>query len=150
MAAPSRPEAIARAGTRGVVAAMAMSGMRNVTTSADLVAQTPPEALVEQRAPHLLAQIPDDRRQAAVEALHWTYGALGGAMFGMLPATIRRRPWVGPAYGLLFWVIFEAGIAPALGLAQAKQTRITERIAFLADHVLYGVVVAASPWPHDD
>src|SRR4030095_9501360 len=97
----SRPEAVARAGTRGVVAAMAMSGMRNVTTSAGLVAQTPPEPLVEQRAPQLLAQVPDDRRQAAVEALHWTYGALGGAMFGMLPATIRRRPWGGTAYGLL-------------------------------------------------
>jgi hypothetical protein len=129
---------------------MAMSGMRNVTTSAGLVAQTPPEALVEQRAPHLLAQIPDDRRQAVVEAMHWAFGAVGGSVFGMLPAAIRRRAWVGPAYGLAFWVLFEAGIAPVLGLAQAKQTRMTERIAFLADHVLYGVVVAASPWPHDD
>jgi hypothetical protein len=150
MAAPSRAAAIVRAGTRGVVAAMAMSGMRNVTTSAGLVAQTPPEAIVKQRAPHLLLRIPPDRQRAAVEAMHWTYGAVGGAVFGMLPATIRRQAWVGPAYGLAFWALFEAGIAPTLGLAQARQTRVTERVAFLADHVLYGVVVAASPWPHDD
>jgi uncharacterized membrane protein YagU involved in acid resistance len=127
---------------------MAMSGMRNVTSSAGLVAQTPPEAVVEQRAPQLLTQIPDGLRQGAVELLHWSFGAVGGAVYGMLPAAVRRRPWAGPAYGLLFWVLFEAGIAPALGLAQAKQTRPTERVAFLADHVLYGVVVASS-WPHD-
>jgi hypothetical protein len=128
---------------------MVMSGMRNVTTSFGLVAQTPPEAIVEQRAPRLLTRIPDDRRQGAVELLHWGFGAVGGAVFGLLPATVRRRRWAGPAYGLLFWVLFEAGIAPALGLAQAKRTRPAERVAFLADHVLYGLVVASS-WPHDE
>jgi len=25
-----------------------------------------------------------------------------------------------------------------------------ERIAFLANHLLYGSIVAASPWPHHD
>jgi hypothetical protein len=48
-------------------------------------------------------------------------------------------------YGVLVWALFEAGIAPALGLAQAGQARIAERLAFLADHVLYGVVVAGLP-----
>jgi hypothetical protein len=132
------------------MAAMAMSGLRNLTTSTGLVAQTPPEALFEQRAPRLLAQIPADRRRAAVETVHWAYGAVGGVVVGLLPRSVRRHAWAGPAYGVLVWVVFEAGIAPALGLAQAKQTRVVERIAFLADHLLYGAIAAASPWPHRD
>jgi uncharacterized protein YjbJ (UPF0337 family) len=43
--------------------------------------------------------------------------------------------------------LFEAGIAPILGLAQAKQTRIVERIAFLADHLLYGSIWRPAPGP---
>jgi hypothetical protein len=147
---PSGPEAVARAGVRGVIAAMAMTGMRNVTTGVGLVAQTPPEAILTQRAPRLLAAVPPERQQAVAEVLHWTYGAVGGAAFGALPRAARRHGWVGPAYGLLVWLLFEAGIAPALGLAQARQGRLTERVAFLADHLLYGVIVAASPWPHHD
>jgi hypothetical protein len=101
VAEPSRLEAITRAGARGVMAAMAMTGLRNLTTAAGLVAQTPPEAILQQRAPKLLAQLPEDRRQAAVEALHWTYGAAGGAAFGLLPRAARRHAWVGPTYGVL-------------------------------------------------
>jgi hypothetical protein len=37
---------------------------------------------------------------------------------------------------------FEAGIAPVLGLRQAKRVRLAERIAFAADHLLYGLVLS--------
>ena len=39
---------------------------------------------------------------------------------------------------------FEAGIAPALGLSQARHMRPVERLVFLADpdHVLFGIVLA--------
>jgi hypothetical protein len=37
---------------------------------------------------------------------------------------------------------FETGIAPVLGLRQAKRVRLAERIAFAADHLLYGLVLS--------
>jgi len=37
---------------------------------------------------------------------------------------------------------FEAGIAPALGLSQAQHMRPVERLVFLADHMLFGIVLA--------
>ena len=59
-----------------------------------------------------------------------------------MPESLRRRPWAGPVYGLALWLGFEAVIAPALGLAQAKEPRPVERVAFAADHLLYGFILS--------
>ena len=126
---------------------MAMTGMRSVTTKIGLVGETPPEAVVSQAAPRLLGRVPPAKRPVAVELLHWTYGAAAGAPFGALPTRVRAHSWSGPAYGLLTWLAFDAAIAPALGLAQAKEGRLLERAALAADHVLYGVLVAGSSPP---
>jgi hypothetical protein len=45
-------------------------------------------------------------------------------------------------YGLVVWLGFELGIAPALGLNQAKRVRLVDRAALAADHVLYGLVLS--------
>jgi hypothetical protein len=55
---------------------------------------------------------------------------------------VRRRAWSGPVYGLLVWLGFEVGIAPALGLKQARKLRVPERAALAADHLLYGLVLS--------
>ena len=60
----------------------------------------------------------------------------------MLPDRVRLRPWAGPAYGLLVWIGFEAGIAPAVGLAHARKLRVVERLALAADHLLYGLILS--------
>jgi hypothetical protein len=135
---------------RGVVAAMAMSGLRRMTTTLGLVADTPPEAIVASTLPAIFERIPEERRPVIVEAVHWAYGGLGGAAFGLLPRKVRRHPLTGLIYGALFWTAFEVGIAPALGLPQAHRQKPEEEAALLLDHLLYGVVVAASAWPHRD
>ncbi|WP_199853024.1 hypothetical protein [Plantactinospora sp. BC1] len=139
-----------RGTTRGAFAAMAMSGFRQVTTGLGLVERTPPEEVLRQTAPSLFRRIPVDRRQALVELVHWAYGAGGGMLFGLLPRSLRRQPWTGPAYGFAFWAVFEAGLAPLLGIDDRRHHDARERLALLADHLLYGVVVAASPWPNAD
>lgn len=140
-----------RAGVRGTIAAMAMSGMRRVSTTLGLLERTPPEAILQDRAPRLFQRVPVARRPALVEAAHLTYGTLGGMVFGLLPRGWRRRAWMGPAYGALFWAGFAAVIEPALGLAETRPAhRRTQTVTLLADHLLYGVVVAASPWPYRD
>jgi hypothetical protein len=57
---------------------------------------------------------------------------------------MRRQSWAGPAYGLVVWLGFELGIAPALGLSQAKRARPVDRLALAADHLLYGLVLSAT------
>jgi hypothetical protein len=132
---------VAHAAGRGVVAAMAMTGMRAFTVSLGIIDQTPPEAILKQKARGLMMLVPRKRRRAAMELVHWTYGAGGGVAFALLPDGLRRRPYAGPVYGFLIWVGFELGLAPALGLRQAKRLRPADRAGLAADHLLYGLVL---------
>ena len=133
---------LGRAAARGVVAAMAMSGMRRMTTGLGLVEEEPPKQIAREGVPRLLALVPPGLREEAIELAHWTYGGAGGAVFGVLPAAIRRQAWAGPAYGLATWLFFETAVAPLLGLRRTHEARPLERAAIAADHMLYGVVVA--------
>ncbi|MEU2286953.1 hypothetical protein ABZ614_34360 [Streptomyces sp. NPDC013178] len=137
-----RPSALLRAGARGLVAAMAMTGVRTVTSTLAPQEQAPPEAIVERLAPTAVLRAREHRREAVTELLHWTYGAAGGAVFGLLPARLRSMPMTGPAYGLLVWLGFELALAPALGVRRAEQRRVLWRLVVALDHMLYGVVVA--------
>jgi hypothetical protein len=141
----SRLGEVLHAAGRGAVGAMAMTGMRVLTTELGLVEQTPPQAVSRQRARGLralLRRAPRKQRRGLVEVAHWAFGAGGGAAFGALPRTARRRRWAGPVYGLLVWLGFELGIAPVLGLSQAKRVRLVDRLALAGDHLLYGVVLS--------
>jgi hypothetical protein len=133
---------MARAAFGGVVAAMAMTGMRLVTTQLGLVEEEPPEAILEQKAPEFLNRVPVRYRPVVIEFAHWLYGGLSGLAFGLLPRALRNHRWSGPAYGLVTWLGFEAGIAPALGLEQARRPRFVERLTLAIDHAMYGVIVA--------
>ena len=138
----TRSRDVLHAAARGAIDAMAMTGMRVFTRDLGIVKQPPPEAIAKQKAHGLLRRVPRGRRRAAVELAHWGYGAAGGALFGALPESVRLQPWAGPMYGFAIWVGFEAGIAPVLGLKQAKKLRLAERAALAADHLLYGIVLS--------
>jgi hypothetical protein len=136
------PSEVAHAGVRGAIASMAMTGMRELMRSLGLLEEEPPRAIFRQKARALLRPVPRDQRRAVVELAHWGYGAGGGVAFALLPDALRRQPWAGPAYGLALWAGFEALLAPAMGLAQATQSRPVERAALAADHLLYGLVLS--------
>ncbi len=143
-----RMESLAVGIARGTVAAMAMSALRQVTTGLGLVDQTPPDAILKQRALGPLVRVPwlayfvARRETALVELAHWFYGAVGGAAYTALPPALLRKRWIGIGYGIATWLGFELGLAPVLGLDQAKKIRATERLMFAADHVLYGTLLA--------
>jgi uncharacterized membrane protein YagU involved in acid resistance len=130
---------------RGAIAAMAMTGMRVVTVGLDLLPKDPPEEIFEDALPHLLELVPREYREEAIELAHWGFGALGGATFALLPAALRRHRWSGPAYGIGAWSFFESVLAPMLGLRKPSERPTSERAAIIADHVLYGLVVAGRP-----
>ena len=141
----SRVGDVLHAAARGAVGAMAMTGMRVLTTELGLLEQTPPRAISRQRARGaraLLRLAPRKQRVGLVEVSHWAFGAGAGAAFGALPGAVRRRHWAGPTYGLVVWLGFELGIAPVLGLSQSKRARPVDRLALAADHLLYGLVLS--------
>jgi hypothetical protein len=130
---------------RGVIAAMAMTGMRRLTTRLGLVREVPPDEIFEDGLPELLANIPVERRDEAIELAHWAFGAAAGAAFALVPRRPREAGWAGPAYGLAIWALFEAVAAPLLRLRRARERPAAERAALAADHVLYGLIVAGRP-----
>lgn len=138
---PESEERVPRAALRGVIGAMAMTGMRRFTTSLGLVKETPPRAIVRQTSKSLFRIVPKGQRGAAIELMHWGYGGVGGAGFAMLPERLRLRRWSGPLYGLLLWLGFELIQAPLMGLDQAKKARPVERVALAVDHMMYGLVL---------
>lgn len=140
---------ILRAAARGAVAAMAMTGVRNLAKGLGLIQSTPPERIVaelEDDVAGALGPVPQNRRRATIELFHWAYGAGGGVVFALLPAALRRRRWAGPAYGVVVWAGFAAVIQPMLSLPSGRQGARDE-LVFLADHVLYGAIVAGDLRP---
>jgi hypothetical protein len=129
-----------RTAARGVLGAMAMTGVRRITVDLGLVQNPPPEEIATEGVPALLAQVAPEHRETAIELLHWAVGALGGMGFGIVPAGVRRRRWAGAAYGLAILGVFEVAVAPWLGIG-TKDRAISERLALAGDHVLYGIVL---------
>lgn len=123
----------------GAVGAMAMTGLRQVTTGLGLVERTPPEAALQTAAPQV-DELNAGRRQATIELAHWAYGAAGGAFYSLLPDVLRCRTVVGLAYGAGAWAAFEAVVAPRIG--QKHEGGGPQHAALLADHLLYGAVLA--------
>ncbi len=118
---------------RGIVGAMAMTGVRVFAMHAGIVREDPPKRLTRKKA----------RRapRTKVELVHWGMGAAFGAVFGLLPEKLRMKPWSGPLYGVLVWIGFDAVAAPLLGL-ERNWPKGRERAVFVADHVLYGLVLS--------
>lgn len=127
---------------------MAMTGMRRITRGFGLLPKVPPEEVFEEGIPGVLEQVPVEHRDELVELAHWGYGAGAGAAFGLLPGRLRGHPLAGAAYGLVIWLAFEGGIAPLLHLRTPEQRTAGERAALIADHLLYGLVLAP-PARHD-
>ncbi len=134
---------VVAAARRGVVAAMAMTGMRQVTVGLGLLPKPPPVEIATEGVPSLFSLVPSDLREEAVELAHWGYGAAAGAAFGTFPPALRCHRWAGPLYGLATWAFFEAVITPALGLRGPEERSMAERAAIIADHVLFGAIVGA-------
>lgn len=126
---------------------MAMSGMREVTTGLGWLDRTPPEEIVTDEAPALVRSLSEGRERVVIQLAHWGYGIGAGAAFGLLPERFRRSRVAGPAYGLSTWLVFELVVAPALGVDISRGNTVKSRISLIADHLLYGIIVAGQLAP---
>ena len=137
-----KPREMGSAALRGVVGALAMTGMRQFAAELGLIGTTPPEELAEKADAVSDTPVPEDKGRAAVLALHCAVGAAGGVGFGMLPDSIRQQPWGGPAWGLVIWLGYELAVEPLLGLGPVERDKPSEHAAIVADHLVYGYVIS--------
>ena len=87
--------------------------------------------------------VPDGRREAAGEAVHYATGAGLGALYGVL-AEIAPAPTfgLGAAYGAAVALGVDEALVPALGLAKpARETPPSQHAFNLASHLVYGVAL---------
>lgn len=101
--------------------------------------QTPPPlVLAEQVAGHPL---PSAQKQAAIQSIHWGFGAAAGAVYG---AIVEVEPsigaWRGAAFGLALNKITYETVLPRMGLAAPKEDQPPqERISEWVTHAVYGI-----------
>jgi hypothetical protein len=126
---------------RGIVGAMAMTGVRQFASQAQVIGDDPPARMARKQGKGLLRTVPRRKRGAVVELIHWVMGAVFGLGFGVLPESIRLRAWAGPAYGFLVWLGFETVASPGLGLKRRRWPHGKERAVFVVDHLLFGLVL---------
>jgi uncharacterized membrane protein YagU involved in acid resistance len=124
---------IIHAKLRGVIGAMAMTGLRVFALHAGFIREDPPSRLVRKKRGR--------RPRWVVELVHWAMGGVFGIGFGVLPEQLRRRRWSGPVYGLVVWMGFDTVVAPAFGLTERDWPKGRERTVFVADHLLFGLVL---------
>jgi len=126
---------------RGIVGAMAMTGVRVLAKDAGIVEEEPPRRLARKRARGLIRTVPRKRSGVVVELVHWAMGGAFGCLFSVLPEAVRRRAWSGPVFGFGVWLLFDAMAAPLLGL-ERNWPKGRERAVFVVDHLLYGLVLS--------
>ncbi len=81
-------------------------------------------------------------KKAAEESIHWGFGALAGAAYGVIAELYPQVTAKGGAtFGLALMTVTHEGALPALGLAAVPEKQEgRERRSEMATHVVYGVV----------
>jgi putative membrane protein len=103
---------------------------------------SPPVVLAEQVAGHPLSEA---ERQVAERAIHWTLGALAGAVYG---AAVEIEPragvWRGAGFGLALNKLTHRVLLPKMELAEATvRIQTQEGQSEWVTHAVYGVVTEA-------
>lgn len=98
----------------------------------------PPVVLAERAAGHGL---PESQRKAAMQGIHWIFGALAGGIYGAL---VEVEPslgaWRGAAFGIALNRITHESLLPKMGLSAPTGEQPTqERISEWVTHAAYGV-----------
>ncbi len=101
--------------------------------------EPPPVALVERVAGRPLNA---SEREASLHAIHWTFGAVAGAVYGAL---VEMRPqakaWGGVAFGLTVNKLTHRSLLPKMGIEDpVPQQTMQKRQSEWVTHAVYGVV----------
>lgn len=100
---------------------------------------SPPVVLAEQVAGHPL---PKQKQRAAMQGIHWGFGALAGAIYGAISEFEPSvTAWRGAAFGLTLNKLTHESLLPRMGLAAPPELQASrERASEWTTHAIYGVV----------
>ena len=104
-----------------------------------LPGQTPPPVvLAEHVAGH---PISESEKEVALQGIHWTFGALAGAVYG---AAVELEPkaaaWQGAGFGLALNKLTHQTVLPKMGLAEPPvRQRTQERQSEWVTHAVFGI-----------
>ncbi len=89
--------------------------------------------------------LPDERKGAASEAVHYATGTAFGALFGVLaPRLPLPALLAGAIYGAAVWLVNDETLVPALGLSRKPwDYPASVHAKSLAAHVVYGATTDA-------
>lgn len=93
-------------------------------------------------AEHVTHRNLDDRqREMTLQAIHFAFGALAGAVYGIMTEyEPSLAAWRGAAFGITLNRITHESVLPRMGLSRPKDELPTQdRISEWATHAVYGV-----------
>jgi putative membrane protein len=137
-----RERSIVKGAIAGLIGGLAGAGAKMLAEKIfppRVEGQTPPPvALAEQVTGRSL---PEDRKKAAMQGIHWGFGAVAGAVYG---AAVEIEPslgaWKGAAFGVTLNRLTHESLLPKLGLSKPKNKQPTqERISEWVSHAVYGI-----------
>ena len=106
--------------------------------------QSPTEKLADKISSGILEQpLEPGTLRVAGQAIHWSYGAMWGALYGVLESSFRLPTLVhGAIFGAAVGLV-SATAVPALGLSgSARDKPVTLNTAQMANHLIYGFFTA--------
>jgi putative membrane protein len=101
--------------------------------------QTPPPVILAEQVAG--RPLPHAQKHAAMQSIHWGFGAAAGAIYGAL---VEVEPslgaWKGAAFGLTLNKLTHESILPRMGLSAPKEAQPTqERISEWVTRAVYGI-----------
>lgn len=142
-------QAVFRGAAHGAIATAPMSVVMLIGQRLGSMDEDPPQALTEEalRRAHALEERSKPTVDALAVASHFTFGAAGGALFGLLSRFVAPRgPRLptGIAFGLGVWATSYRGWIPALNLLPPEQRRgRAGTTVMIAAHAVYGATLGA-------
>lgn len=128
----------------GVTAAMAMSGLRNLTVSLGVLDEVPPREIISATAPKAVRTLSERRERAFAELMHWSYGAACGVVYGHVGRSRRshasRSTTRALGFGFVTLALYRSAIAPTLGITFHRRA-FSDQLMLALDHALFGLVV---------
>jgi len=86
-------------------------------------------------------ELTPQEKQWAGPAVHYAFGALMGAVYGLVALRIPAGSASAAAYGSAVWLGADEVAVPAVGLAQSPtQVPLSSHIKAFASHIVYGVI----------
>lgn len=100
----------------------------------------------------ITGKIPGKETRAALsEGVHWGFGILSGALFGVLTTRYSNRPGASPltgiAFGAALWALNDEGLVSLLGLQDGPAASpVSGHMNRLGAHAFYGAGLGLSVW----